>query len=376
MNVKPKGNSFTAVLNDSNVASTADRMAHHQRPSIITLNISLLTNHTKGLETLLHFVQSSPTLTDVRLAGADPAATTSALITVVKRFILAIDKNPNIERLALYDVRFEAEALAKLLRTTSTLTHLSLTSCFLSKHDDFLSSVRTLQQAFRENSSLERLNLVYLEDRLLVPLLETMYNHTSLRVLDVSYASVSAASAMAQIIASPKAVFLEHVLIRNSSLLAFEPIVRSLRSNKSVRTLELVKCDIDAVSAALLKTLFRSSRQNIESLKLVDLDLEEDTNLEDILSGLAHCQALRTLQMHGLNIREQDLRALAMFVSAQDETSMVHVDLDKHVAQALKPFTVSHQIDRRIHNVFVKMAAGHNGRRHGAKDSRRRHHTL
>jgi hypothetical protein len=349
----------SAVLNDSNVAAFAERIAQ-QRPRIVSINISLLTNHTNGLEALLRLVQCHPELTDIRLFGSDQTQTTTALSSVVKRFVQAIDKNPNIERLALYNVQFDAEDIAKLLRATTTLSHLSLTSCHLSgSKEDFSTSVKALQQAFRENTSIERLNLILLEDRLLVPLLETMLNHTALRALDVSYGTTAAAAAVAQIIASPKTPFLRHVIVRNSSLLTFEPIIRSLRNNRNVRKLELVKCDIDAVSAGLLKTLFRSPKQQIESLNLVDLDLEEDTNLEDILSGLAHSQnTLRDLTIQGVNIGDQDLRALAMFMCAQDESSQLRVDLDRDVIHALKPFMAGRPVDpRRIQDVLVKMTS-------------------
>jgi hypothetical protein len=262
------------------------------------------------------------------------------------------------------------------LRSSSTLSHLSLTSCYLSgSKEEFVTSVKALQQAFRENTSIERLNLLLLEDRLLVPLLETMHDHTALRQLDVSYGTLAAAAAVAEIIASPKTPFLRHVIVRNSSLLSFEPIVRSLRNNKNIRNLELIKCDIDAVSAGLLKTLFRSPRQQIEFLSLVDLDLEEDTNLEDILSGLAHSHTLRDLTIQGLNIGNHDLRALAMFMSAQDQSSQMRVDLDRDVIRALEPFMAKRQVDRRILDVFVKMTAA-DGRLCGFKGQRRAHHTI
>jgi hypothetical protein len=373
---KLKQYAISAVLNDSNVAAFAERVAQ-QRPRIVSLNISLLTNHTNGLEALIRLVQSLPELTDIRLAGSDQTQTTTALTSVVKRFVQAIDTNPNIERLALYNVRLDAEAMVKLVRSSSTLSHLSLTSCYLSagSKEEFVTSVKALQQAFRENTSIERLNLLLLEDRLLVPLLETMHDHTKLRELDVSYGTLAAAAAVAEIIASPKTPFLRHVIVRNSSLLSFEPIVRSLRNNRTIRNLELIKCDIDAVSAGLLKTLFRSPRQQIEFLSLVDLDLEEDTNLEDILSGLAHSQTLRDLTIQGLNIGNHDLRALAMFMSAQDKSSQIRVDLDRDVIHALEPFMAKRQVDHRIRDVVVKMTTA-DGRSHGSKGQRRAHHTI
>jgi hypothetical protein len=211
-----------------------------------------------------------------------------------------------------------------------------------------------------------------------VPLLETMPHHTALRELDVSYGTIEAAVAVAQIISSLKASFLRHVIIRHSSLLNFEPIVRSLRNSRNVRKLDLVKCDIDAVSAGLLKTLFRSSRQHIEFLSLIDLDLEEDTNLEDILAGLAHSQALRDLTIQGLNIREQDLRALAMFMFAQDESSQIRIDLDRDVIHALKPFANRPVADHAILNALWKVTeATEPHRRNGRLGGHRRaHHTL
>lgn len=333
----------TAVLdNAKNVIGFSNKL-RHARPSSISLNISTFTTHTPGLESLLRHVQTCSRLCDVRLAGSDYRLSASALTTVVRLFLQAIGKNRNIERVALYNIILEVDTLARIIGSSSSaISHMSLASCYISKSDDYPTSIKTLCHAMKANTSIESLHLISLEDRLLVPLLEQMQTHTALRQLDVTYGSVHAAEAIAGVLVSPQTPFLEHLILRDSPLLSLEPIVRSvLRRSGGLRRLDILNCDIDGVSANLLRMLFCSSKQ-LESVALCDLDLEDDTNnLRDLLAGLAGCASLRSLQVRRLQGGDNSKKKCACYEEClapflQEATQLRSVDLDRHILAALE----------------------------------------
>lgn len=320
------GNKSTAVLQQDNhrIARFATSL-HSNHPRSVSLNLSNLTTQTEGLDSLLIYVQSSPTLVDVRLAGSDCRNSASAHTVIVQKFLVAISRNTSIEGVALSNLRLDASALAKVL-SCNLIISISLDSCSVYSQGN---AIETLAKAgFGKNTSLEKLHLVGLEERLLLPILKQVRN---LHTLDVSYGSIEAAGCISKVIAnSPRLVSLT---LRDSSLLYVEPIVRKLQRS-TVQRFEIVNCDMDVYNCSLLSCLFRYKETKIKYLNLCNVDFEDDSNLEALLQGLVHSESLTRFRLHHVqNLQARDYEALIQFL--QDSKHLTRIDLDRTILSTL-----------------------------------------
>jgi len=334
-------------LEDDNVAAFVDALQlSKDRVQTLSLNISLLTGQAPGLDRLLKFIENSgPSLREVRLLGSDYRST--ALNSIVKRFLVAIHKKQNVERLTLYKLGLDFESFARLVRNSQTLFDLTLYSCSITDGgNNSPISMGKVGEAFAVNRSIERLRLVELHEELLNTILQPMKTHRGLRKLDVAYGSVASAEAIGEVIGSSVTTGLGHLVLRDSSLLHLEPIVRNLSTTTStVQKLEIQNCDLDSVSAALLRSLFRTPYGKkirstlIEDVTLCDVDVEDESDLEDLFYGIARSSNVKRLKVHhvGCNMTmETNFRALeALLHMLKNNRHLQVVNLDRKLLAAI-----------------------------------------
>jgi hypothetical protein len=354
----------------------------------LSIHISALTAQTTKAATLvLQFVQTAPHLHDVRLCSgnnystAPPCRTSRTTTTTtascsstaqqtmaVKRFLNAVCANPSIEHLTLDGVTVDATSIVNLLvapryhsKKNPRLSDLSLSECTLvpSSAGDADGHLKRIAAAFRANRSLESVALAGLDDPVLLHILHGLKSHTALRRLDVSYVSARSAAAIATLIHPQSHVTssdssissssssnnrkppLEYLVLRDSSLLAFEPIVRSLQQQHQfqnnpcsavVKSLEITNCDIDAVSASLLRSLARSSG-TIQSYSFCYVDFDRPDNLDDILQGLQWSTAVQRIKLHHMNV-QPPVQALLSLVHTSNK-NLHRVELDRKLLSLL-----------------------------------------
>ena len=300
--------SDTLHLEDDNVASISDSLyKRSDRVQMLSLNISQLTGQVPGLESLLKYIETpNNDLREVRLLGSDRNNRSSSFPLLVKRFLVAIQRRRNLERLTLHQVGLHADSFAMLVRHSPALSHLSLLGCFIVDcgKPQYLDQI---VDAFACNCSIISLQLVELDEDFLNSILSSVKSHAhQLRKLNVSYGSVASADAIGEVLGSSLIPTLRHLVLRDSSLVHLEPIVRNLGR---IQKLEIRNCDLDSVSAALLRSLFRRPGATshstcttrtaiIEDISFYDLNIEDESNLEDIFDGIALSSTVKRLRIH------------------------------------------------------------------------------
>jgi hypothetical protein len=289
-----------------------------------------------GLDRLLQFVQTNPALIDIRLVGGPEASSGSTTLlhsTVVVHFLEAIENNPSIQRLSLYNLDLEAEAFARLIRRSRTIQHLSITHCTLDRRNgskvEKIPAQRMLA-SFGLNKSITSLRLVDLNESLLLSILEQLKSHTLVQKLDTTCGSALVANAIGQLIrgggkTAPPA--LHHLILRNSSLTGLEAMVRQWTVESPVERLDIVHCTMDAVALSLVRTLFRSPKHKIQHISFCDVLLEEDARWEELFQGLLRSSPnLRQLTMHRVKLLDSDFRALKELLRCNKNLTQVNLD--------------------------------------------------
>lgn len=341
------------LLDDGNISRFADKLWNsNQAVPVLSLNLSRIgtSNRRKGtasesswlpdgLDRLLHYIRTSPYLVDVRLSGSDCGAKPSVLHAVVTHFLEAIENNPSIRRLGLFNVGLEVESLARHVRRTKTLQHLSIVRCTLYKRtmigqrDETVSlCTKKMAASFALNKSIISLRLVDLDENIMTSILEQLKVHGTLQKLDVSCTTAQITSMVGQLTNGGSNVIstLNHLILRDSALQGFESMVRCLTFGKSqVQRLDVVNCSIDTVSASLFRTLFRSTKHNIQHISFCDVLLSDDTVLEEMFDGLSQNKTIHQLTLHRVALQDRDYQALHHLL--QNDKSLNHVNLDRTI---------------------------------------------
>jgi hypothetical protein len=101
-----------------------------------------------------------------------------------------------------------------------------------------------------------------------------------------------------------------------------------------VQRLDFVNCSIDTVSASLLRTLFRSSKHQLQHISFCDVLMSDDTVLEEMFDGLICNKTIHQLTLHRVALQERDYQALHHLL--QTDISLTHVNLDRTILAYLE----------------------------------------
>jgi hypothetical protein len=336
-------------LDDANISRFADSLLNSSFPvPALSLNLSQIGKSRRnggnswmpdGLDRLVHYIRNSPSLLDIRLAGSESCSAPTLFHAVVTHFLEAIENNPSIQRLTLYNVDLEAETFARLVRRSKTLQHLSITRCSLYKRtihrpndEKIPSCTHKMAASFGLNKSITSLRMLDIEECFLLPILEQLKSHRHIQKLDLTCNSTAVATAIGQLVSGGKLAppFLNHLILRDSSLLGFESLVRHLTNGSSpVQRLDVIHCAIDAVSASLLRTLFRCRKHSIQHVSFCDVTMDDDSNWEEIFQGLHGSSTISRLTIHRVAFQERDYRSLMQLL--QNNQNLTQVNLDRKI---------------------------------------------
>jgi hypothetical protein len=354
------------LLDDNNILRFADALwqSPHQVTSL-SLNVSLIGVSSRrkggtgrdggctwlphGLDRLVHFIRTNPTIIDVRLSGSESSQSCKPSIqnSVITHFIEAIENNPSIQRLSLYNVCVETELISRLVRRSKTIQHMSIVRCSFLKYCDIGRNVQSdenvpivtqkMAASFALNKSITSLRLIGLDENLILSILEQLQSHSCLQKLDVSCNTSAITSAVGQLISGKKVTLpkINHLIVRDSSLQGWESIVRSITFGMSpIQRFDVVNCSIDAVSASLFRTLFRCTKHTIHHVSFCDILLDDDTNLEEMFQGLMCNQTITHLTLHRVTLQDRDYHALTHLL--QNNKNLTNVNLDRKILATME----------------------------------------
>jgi hypothetical protein len=366
------------VLDDSILPSFAYALSNSNQPvPALSLNISRIGTSGKrnatasstasntclphGLNPLLHYIRASPCLLDVRLSGSECCARPVQLQTIVKLFIAAIEENPFIKRLGLYNLSLDAGLIAPFIRRSKSLQHLSLVCCHFfdrttnGRSGELISRrADNMSASFALNKSITSLRLVDLDENITISILEQLKMHRMIEKLDVSCDTLNVASMIGQLAGRDKnkESKLSHMVLRDSSLQGFDNIVRSLTCELSpIQRLDIVNCSIDAVSAALFRTLFRCTKHKLQHVTFYDARLNDETVFEEILDGLICSKTIYRLTLQHITLQQRDYQALLRLLHTNktltdvclDRTVLAYVESQRRRIGDIQPIAVQQQ---------------------------------
>lgn len=143
-------------------------------------------NEIKNMDPLWHNIEHRKELEEVQWLGADRLSLPGGRFDGL---LQAVSLNPSIRALTLRTVRCSAEALASLVRSSTTLRQLDLFDCQI----EGTTAPELLVSAFQDNVSIRDLAPTYREDRYMVPILIglELSDDTTLKTLKLSIADPS-----------------------------------------------------------------------------------------------------------------------------------------------------------------------------------------
>jgi hypothetical protein len=312
-------------LNEKNVARFADSLWKSERDiELLKLDISSLhsTTASKGLDRVLRFVNSSTSLREVDVIGS---GTRSCLGLVAKRFLQAMALNQGIQRVTLQNLHLDGGILLGLI--SRPLKHLGLINCSIPE-----SVQEAVSVAIGTNEYIRNLTLLRLEESLLVSILRQIKLRPpgSLKVLDVSFGSLLTAEAIGDVVRVTQPM---HLILRDSALLHLETMVREWTRVTSLRRLDVIGCDLDAIAASVLRAYLRTPIIQLQQLCLSDMELDEG-NLEEILGGVRQCASLKRLKLHLVHLQTGDVIALKDLI--RNNKYLTNIDLDRSILSSLE----------------------------------------
>jgi hypothetical protein len=186
--------------------------------------------------------------------------------------------------------------------------------------------------AIGTNEYIRKLSLLQLEESLLLSILRQVKLRSpgSLKVLDVSYGSLLAAEAIGDVVRMIKPM---HLILRDSAVLHMETMVREWTRVSSLRRLDLIGCDLDAIAASVLRAYLRTPNMKLQQLCFSDMELDEG-NLEEILGGVRQCASLKRLKLHLVQLQPGDVNALKDLI--RYNKYLTNIDLDRSILTSLE----------------------------------------
>jgi hypothetical protein len=202
------------------------------------------------------FIENSPALMEIEVAGNGGAVES----TVTDRFLRAASRSPGLKKVTLTSTRMSSGSFSSLVSRTKSVTYLDVSSCVVETSTD---GVQVLELAFRENRTLEILQLVHARSNFVIPLMQGLQDHPSLKLLLlVGSFPPGCSSELRRLLESSTSLQHLHLsYMGRFNRQRFEPIVRGLNNSQSlVRFSVRGSCEFDEESTELFEKIFGSPR--------------------------------------------------------------------------------------------------------------------
>jgi hypothetical protein len=234
----------------------------------------------------------------------------------VAPFLLAIQQNPRVQTVHLEYLKLYGDSMASFLGSATSITTLHMCRCGIEAPGGALAVAAALQR----NKHIQRLELRYLDEIYLIPILNNLGSNTSVKELSLWFfgQSLNSSLALQNSLESTKTIrqFEFHGI--HVDMNQFRPIAQGLTQSTSVTDVKLYNCYFNTQEKALLLTGVLESKSNLQSLALHNCSVLEDGQesfsaaIFKLLQphSLLHNLELRHLSCYGFDSSPQFARLL------------------------------------------------------------------
>jgi hypothetical protein len=296
---------------DDDELSEALRMNEHV--SHIQLNFYDLTSITNW-DSLLRVLSTREILENVALQMRS-IYRTEGETELVTPFLLAIQQNPSMLNVEFNALLLSGDAMASFIDSAPSLTELSIRTCDMVAPGGVLA----VAAALRRNTNIQRLKLVWLDEMYVIPIVRSLTSNTTVKTLylDVESVSLDASLAVGSLLEATTTIQrLELRLHQCIEMDTFHPIAQGLIQSASVTDITLKTCRFYDQEVQIVNSIFES-KSNLQSLSLKHCTVYQDDSREECRAAI-----LSLLQPQSL------LRSFELFNSAVSANSVFDTSND------------------------------------------------
>jgi hypothetical protein len=242
------------------------------------LNLNGLANDNFNWDLLLRVLATREALRTVLLCDEYAVAQRNSPDRITQ-FVLALQQNPRIETMTFYNLQLSGASMAAYLDTAPSVTTLCIHGCGMEAPGGVLAVADALQR----NTNIQRLQLEWLDEMYLVPILNSLAFNTSLKELEFCFyfhLSLGASLAVKNLLESTRTVekfelgyqYADQCIVVDT----FQPIAQGLIQSTSVTSVKFVRCKFDSQGKVLLLNYILESKYNLQSLALRNCTVCQD----------------------------------------------------------------------------------------------------
>ena len=342
----PDETSISINLSDyvANVTQLARALEQNRFITDITLVFRFATTPTEVAnlwDSFLRVIATREILTKVKVRGhLEPAGSAP--------FLQAIQQNPAVRSVALSFLCLSADSFATFLNTALSLTSLKIHRCSIVQRSDRGENGawnRLVRDAFRRNTSIQTLELAFLDDSFMLPILESLLavngNVRTLIFETNTYFGITAeTSRLMQTILESTTSIQRFELAGSYSEASFGRLERGLIASTSVSDIKFGFCSFDVVGASIhLQNIIRN-KTNLTCLSVTYTRSVGSGGMEALVQALSRPNSpLRSFEFRCgsfLNIPDGKLSSLLRSIQGSKlERFSFHAAVD-HQAQTFR----------------------------------------
>jgi hypothetical protein len=188
-------------------------------------------------------------------------------------FLLAIQHNPRVQTAEFTHIRLSGDLMASFLdNATVSITQLAFRWCEMVAPGGVLAVGAALQR----NRNIQRLKLVSLDEMYVIPIVRSLTSNTTVKTLylDVESVSLDASLAVGSLLEATTTLERFELSLDDDGLAVnievdtFRPIAQGLIQSKSVTDVRFKRCTFDGKNEVLMLNSILESKSNLRSLTL------------------------------------------------------------------------------------------------------------
>jgi hypothetical protein len=262
-------------------------------------------------DSLLRVLATREILVKVELSSFEEDDTCTDRVT--RPFLLALQQNPSLQTAGFTCLQLSGESMASFIDSATSLTELSIIGCAMVAPGGALAIAAALQL----NTNIRRLELD-LEEMYLIPIVSSLASNTSVKTLHVWFESISLNGSLALASLVESSATIERLELHDDGGVQanlFRSIAQSLIQSMSITDVKLEHCRFECQNEVLMLNSILESKSNLQWLSLQHCHADRDVREEfraAILSLLQPHSSLRSLEL--IN-DEQDLSYIGFHTS-------------------------------------------------------------
>jgi len=279
--------------------------ALQQNPFITDIKLYLDGVQTTDWNSLLQVIATRFNLETMKLQDAFAAENRNAPAALVSRILHAIQQNNSVQAVGLVGLHLPAD-VSTFVDTASSVTSFSVCNCDMEPAEQE-QGTRDLAVALQRNTSIEYLDICFLDDMYAIPILQGLRSNVSLSTLAVGGDFLDATTwQIQQLLESTTTIQsfeLKCALFEGDE---FHPFAQSLTHSQSVSALTFYCCDFrDEGSAAQFRSILLN-KQNLTALCLDRCDFSGGQVQQTVISALLRPNSqLRSYEFKDDNLSDE-----------------------------------------------------------------------